>query len=35
LVGRFTTTPGPITVPEPSSALIALLGALALGRRKR
>jgi hypothetical protein len=35
LVGRFTTTPGPVTVPEPSSALMAVFGAPALCRRKR
>lgn len=35
LVGRFTTTPGAVTVPEPSSALMAVFGAFALCRRKR
>ena len=35
LLGRFTTTPGPLAIPEPSTALLGLLGALALLRRKR
>lgn len=35
LLGRFTTTPGVMAIPEPSSALLAVLGALALLRRKR
>ena len=35
LLGRFTTTPYAASIPEPSSALLAVLGALALIRRKR
>lgn len=43
LIGRFTTTPMPVgssidntvTVPEPSTALLSLLGTVALFRRKR
>jgi hypothetical protein len=35
LLGRFTTTPGPLAIPEPSSAMLGLLGAIALLRRKR
>lgn len=38
LLGRFTTTPGVVPVspvPEPSSALMAVIGVLALIRRKR
>ncbi len=35
LLGRFTTTPGAAAVPEPSSAMLTILGALALLRRKR
>lgn len=35
LLGRFTTIPGTAPVPEPSSAMLAILGAVALLRRKR
>ncbi len=36
LQGKFTTSPrGMVPVPEPSSAMLALLGALALLRRRR
>jgi hypothetical protein len=35
LLGRFTTTPGAMAVPEPSAALLGLLGSLAFFRRKR
>ncbi len=35
LLGRFTTTPTLQNVPEPSTALLGLLGSLALLRRKR
>jgi|GEM_PF-2445711 len=35
LLGRFTTTPGVAAVPEPSAALLGLLGSLAFFRRKR
>ncbi len=35
LLGRFTTTPGIATIPEPSAALLGLLGSLAFFRRKR
>lgn len=35
LIGRFTTTPGALPVPEPSTSILGLLGAVALLRRKR
>ncbi len=35
LLGRFTTTPGIAAIPEPSAALLGLLGSLAFFRRKR
>jgi hypothetical protein len=35
LLGRFTTTPGVTAVPEPSAALLGLLGSLLFFRRKR
>jgi hypothetical protein len=35
LLGRFTTTPYAAAIPEPSSALLTVLGVLALVRRKR
>jgi len=35
LLGRFTTTPISAPVPEPSTALLGVLGALAFFRRKR
>ena len=35
LLGRFTTTPGAMAVPEPSAAILTVLGALAMLRRKR
>ncbi|MEO5712336.1 MAG: choice-of-anchor K domain-containing protein [Luteolibacter sp.] len=35
LLGRFTTTPGVMAVPEPSAALLGLLGSLLFFRRKR
>jgi len=35
LLGRFTTTPGVMAVPEPSAALLGLVGSLLFFRRKR
>ncbi|MEO5915466.1 MAG: choice-of-anchor K domain-containing protein [Luteolibacter sp.] len=35
LLGRFTTSPGAMAIPEPSTAILGLLGAVALFRRKR
>lgn len=35
LLGRFTTAPGAMAVPEPSTALLGVLGLLLLARRKR
>jgi hypothetical protein len=35
LLGRFTTTPANVTVPEPSSAILGAFGMLFLLRRKR